>query len=85
MYQKKQQLNGTVLVVKLGGVQVQLLPHQTALDTIIQNLFAGDHVTLEDPVQRDLCTSQTDDLITHLPKRKKTVCEHLIYTYRYTV
>lgn len=69
----------------LGGVQVELLPCLAALDTIIQNLFAGDHVTLEDPVQRDLSTAQTDDLITHLRGKKHSLntsnAKHLLYTH----
>jgi len=59
-------------VVELGVVQVELFPSQTALDTVIQNLLAGDHVTLKDPVQRDLPTALTDDLTTHLQKKTNT-------------
>lgn len=55
-------------MLELGGVQVELFPGQAALDTVIQNLLAGDHVTLEDPVQRNLPTAQTDDLVTNLQK-----------------
>lgn len=60
-------------MVELGGVQVDLFPGQAALDTVIQNLLAGDHITRKDPVQRDLPTAQTDDLITHLQKNPTTL------------
>ena len=63
-------------VVQLGGVHVQARPGLAALDAVFQVLLAGDHVTLEDPVQRDGSAAQPDDLITHLKTHTHTQSKH---------
>lgn len=51
-------------------MKVEVLPGQAALDAVIEVLFAGDHITLEDLVQRDFSAAQPDDFITHLQKNR---------------
>jgi hypothetical protein len=43
----------------------KLLPGQRALDTVVEGLLAGDHVSLEDPDQGDLSAAQPNGLIAH--------------------
>lgn len=59
-------------MVYLRGVQVDVLPARAALDAVAEGLPAGDHVAVEDPVQRDAPAAQADDLITHLQHSRKT-------------
>lgn len=61
----------TLRVMELSGKEVALPPGETAVNTVLECLFAGDHITLKKPFERDFFDAPPDDLTIHLQQEKQ--------------
>ena len=52
------------------NIIIDVLPFLTALDTVIQTLFATDNIAIKYFVQVDFSTTTPDNLIAHLEYEK---------------
>lgn len=71
----------TLHVMELSVELVALPPGETAVNAVIESLFAGKHVALKDSFERDFFAAPLDYLIIHLQqktnnKKNTQTCRH---------
>lgn len=60
----------TLHVVELRGKLVALPPGETAVNAVMECLFAGDYIALKDPFERDFFAAPPNYLIIHLQEKQ---------------
>lgn len=57
--------------MEFRGKQVALPPGETAVNTVVECFFAGDHKAPKDPFERDFFAAPLNDLIIHLQQEQR--------------